>query len=123
MQNEYEKLFDDFLDITEFTLIKRSDGWSLKDNQGANLGDIETDRFTSVSSIIERMHLYIHDYFIVPICDFYDENYSIFDAKEIVDRYKNKGQEVDYDIDILDAIINHSEEISLENCTHEILTE
>ena len=50
-QNKYEKLFDEFLDLAEFRLVRHQNGydeyadeyghWSLIDNQGANLGDIE----------------------------------------------------------------------------------
>lgn len=44
-KNKYEKLFDSFLDLTEFSLIKHRDGFGLEDRQGANLGDIEDDRY------------------------------------------------------------------------------
>lgn len=44
-KNRYETLFEEFMDLTEFTLIKYKDGWGLHDRQGGNLGDIESDRF------------------------------------------------------------------------------
>ena len=63
MKNTYEKLFDEFLDLTEFRLLKHKDGtFSLEDQQCANLGDIEDDRFTSASEILDRMDIYIQDY-------------------------------------------------------------
>ena len=58
-QNKYEKLFDDFLDLTEFTLVKYPDGFGLKDRQGGNLGDIESDRFMNASQIADGMERYI----------------------------------------------------------------
>ena len=62
-QNRWESLFEDFLDVTEFKLIKHTDGWGLYDRQGGNLGDIEDDRFDNASDIIDRMDVYIVDYF------------------------------------------------------------
>ena len=61
-QNKYEKLFCSFLDLTEFSLIKYKDGFGLEDRQGANLGDIEGDRFETAEQIFERMSIYIDDY-------------------------------------------------------------
>lgn len=61
-QNKYEKLFDSFLELTEFSLIKYEDGFGLEDRQGANIGDIEDDRFETAEQIFERMSIYIDDY-------------------------------------------------------------
>ena len=54
-KNRWEELFDELLDLIEFRLIKYPDGWGLVDRQGANLGDIESDRFDS--SEIGRAHV------------------------------------------------------------------
>ena len=66
VQNRWEDLFEGFLDLTEFTLIKYSDGWGLYDRQCGNLGDIESDRFDNASDIFDRMDTYITDYFYNP---------------------------------------------------------
>lgn len=56
-QNKYEKLFDSFLELTEFSLIKHEDGFGLEDRQGANIGGIEDDRFETAEQIFERIGL------------------------------------------------------------------
>lgn len=60
MKNTYEKLFDEFLIITDFQLLKHKDGaFSLKDRQLANLANIEGDRFTSgVGNFRQTRYLY-----------------------------------------------------------------
>ena len=76
-KNKYEKLFDEFLELTEFRLVRHQNDydeysdeyghWSLIDCQGANLGDIENDRFKSATQILDRMDIYIHDYIVEDI--------------------------------------------------------
>ena len=62
---DYNELFLEFLELTEFYLSKQDDGtYSLVDMQHANLGDIEGDRFTSAEAIADRMDTYIHDYLL-----------------------------------------------------------
>ena len=40
-QNKWEKLFEEFLDCVDFTLMKHTDVWVVHDRQYANIGDIE----------------------------------------------------------------------------------
>ena len=61
-RNRWEELFDELLDLIEFRLIKYPDGWGLVDRQGANLGDIESDRFDSSVTLIDRLEVYVRDY-------------------------------------------------------------
>lgn len=63
-QNEWEGLFESFLDLTEFSLEYHKDTreWGLYDRQGANLGDIQSDRFEHAGQIFDRMGVYINDY-------------------------------------------------------------
>lgn len=63
-QNEWEGLFESFLDLTEFSLEyhKDTDNWGLYDRQGGNLGDIQSDRFENAGEIFERMDVYLRDY-------------------------------------------------------------
>ena len=61
-QNRWEELFEGWLDLTDFTLIKYKDGWGLYDKQCGNFGDIESDRFENATQIIDRMEIYIDDY-------------------------------------------------------------
>lgn len=134
MKNKYEKLFDEFLDLTEFRLIKHQNDyneytdeyghWSLIDLQGTNLGDIEGDRFKSAAHILDRMDIYINDYIIEDIEECLDEKslypengYSgwgdmLINAAPLLPENK-------FEFDLLDMIINHCDEINLENCFYE----
>lgn len=81
------KLFEGLLDLIEFTLVKNEDGtYSLRDNQGANLGGIEEDEFEDARDVIGRLDIYINDYFLDPmreeVLDLCDE-YGIEDEKNI----------------------------------------
>ena len=123
-QNKWEKLFDEFLDLTEFALVRHQNDWSLIDNQGGNIGDIEGDRFASAWEIIDRMDSYIEDYIVESI-----ENNAKIIGIDISDwdnwgwdyllSYRDKfSQDCQWDFDVLDMICNHDEEINLENCTY-----
>ncbi len=132
-QNKWEKLFDEFLDLTEFTLIKHKLNdyeydparWGLIDNQGANLGDIQSDRFVDAADILERMDTYIHDYVITDIEELAEENnidISDWDGWgwDYLLSYRDKfPQDCQYEFDLLEMICYHFEEIDLENCTYE----
>ena len=120
MQNTYEKLFNEFLDLTEFRLLKHKDGtFSLEDQQCANLGDIEDDRFASASEILDRMDIYIQDYLIRDIEDALDEKSIEIDCvwKEY-GKYRDLIPDYRFDFDLLDMIVNHSNEVDLNNCDY-----
>lgn len=122
MKNTYEKLFDEFLSITEFRLLKHKDGtFSLEDQQCANLGDIEDDRFASASEILDRMDIYIQDYLIEDIEDALDEESITIDCdwKEY-GKYRDLIPDYGFDFDLLDMIINHSNEVDLNNCDYSL---
>lgn len=120
MQNTYEKLFDEFLNITEFQLLKHKDGtFSLEDRQCANLGDIEDDRFTSASEILDRMDVYIQDYPIADIEDALDEKSIEIDCDwEEYGQYRKDLPDYKFDFDLLDMIINHPDKVDLNNCDY-----
>lgn len=121
--NKFEKLFDDFLELAEFTLVKYHDGWGLRDQQEGNLGNIENDRFRDAFELIDRMDAYIEDYLVRPITD----NLGIVSYGttwgEMAKKYKGNAGDSDFDVLMLDALCNHPEEINLENCSHEIWSE
>lgn len=122
MKNTYEKLFDEFLSITEFRLLKHKDGtFSLEDQQCANLGDIEDDRFASASEILDRMDIYIQDYLIEDIEDALDGKSIEIDCdwKEY-GKYRDLIPDYRFDFDLLDMIVNHSNEVDLNNCDYSL---
>ena len=120
MQNTYEKLFNEFLDLTEFRLLKHKDGtFSLEDRQCANLGDIEDDRFASASEILDRMDIYIQDYLIRDIEDALDEKSIEIDCVwGEYGKYRDLIPDYRFDFDLLDMIVNHSNEVDLNNCDY-----
>ena len=122
MQNTYEKLFDEFLDLTEFLLLKHKDGtFSLEDQQCANLGDIEDDRFETASEVLDRMDVYIQDYLVADIEDALDEESIAIDCdwKEY-GKYRDLIPDYRFDFDLLDMIVNHSNEVDLNNCDYSL---
>ena len=122
MKNTYEELFDEFLALTEFRLLKHKDGtFSLEDRQCANLGDIEDDRFASASEILDRMDIYIQDYLIRDIEDALDEKSIAIDCdwKEY-GKYRDFLPDYEFDFDLLDMIVNHSNEVDLNNCDYSL---
>lgn len=122
MKNTYEKLFDEFLDIAEFRLLKHKDGtFSLEDRKHANLGDIEDDRFETASEVLDRMDIYIQDYLIADIEDALDEKSIEIDCDwEEYGKYRDLLPDYKFDFDLLDMIINHSDKVNLNNCDYSI---
>ena len=123
MQNTYEKLFDEFFDLTEFRLLKHKDGtFSLEDQQCANIGDIEDDRFETAPEVLDRMDVYIQDYLITDIEDALDEKSIEIDCdwKEY-GKYRDFLPDCKFDFDLLDMIINHPDKIDLNNCDYSLV--
>lgn len=130
LQNKWEKTFDEFLELIEFALVKHKseledeDGiWSLIDLQGANLGDIESDRFEDAMGIVDRLEIYVNDYFIEDIENLLAEKGVAVtwggDYQEYIDNAKDLLPDASWDFVVLDMICNHIDKINLENCTYE----
>ena len=122
MKNKYEKLFDEFLALTDFKLIKYEDGFGVIDLQGADLGDISEDRFESAEEILDRMDIYINDYFLNDIDDLLGEKgiKVIWDStcEEYLKHAKELLPEEKFSFDMLDMICYHSSKINLNNCEY-----
>lgn len=77
---------DDFLAFFDFALAKYEDGYGVVDLQGADLGDIESERFDTLAGIIYRFFdsVYIPDYIDNPLRedgyegedDYYENQYE-----------------------------------------------
>lgn len=119
-ENKWEKLFDSLLRIAEFRLVKYPDGWGLVDKQGGNLGEIEADRFDCAESIIDRLEIYIKDYFVSDLQD--DLGMGEFSNwSQLLKAAEQKLNPEDLeryhpDLVILDMVCNHTVEIDLEMC-------
>lgn len=118
----FEALFDRFLGIIEFRLVKYPDGWGLVDETGVNLGDIEADRFDNSEAVIDRLDIYIWDYFVSDIKD----ELGLEDSPDLAALLDAAQKAIpperleDYrdELAILDMICNHPGEIDLETCSH-----
>lgn len=89
----------EFFDYFDFSIYKsiNCDGdicYKLKDNQYANLGDIESDEFVSIEWAVNRLDMYYNDYIIRDLEDLRPEielrgNYeNIYNTiKDIEDNY------------------------------------
>ncbi len=133
----YTEIFEEFLDLIEFTLVKHQgdNAWSLWDRQGVNLGDIDQDRFDSASQIIDRLDIYINDYLYRDLEEELDAYEVDLDGRELpwsaetwlalrndeVFYGKNKRyfDEHKWELDVFDMIVNHADEINLEECYYE----
>ena len=103
--NYYDELFSRFLSTLDFELVWNKDGWSLVDLQGANLGDIESDRFFTAGDIIERLDTYISDYFL------HDEEWGNYDScEEALEKYPDHPCK-----NVLELIMYHYDKVNLAN--------
>lgn len=135
-QNRWESLFEDFLDVTDFKLIKHTDGWGLYDKQCANLGGIEEDRFESAEDIFDRMEVYIIDSFYNDLDDELDaykvdmadrerpcsaeEWLDLRDDKEFYRKNEDYIENHSFEFNVLEMILRHASEINLENVEYEM---
>ena len=154
----YTELFEDFLDLIEFTLVKhknpslvlqykdidgkdvveeRNGVWSVWDRQGANLGDIDKERFEHATQIIGRFDIYINDYIYRALeeeLDAYDVELDVHEIPwgaeewlELInsDDFRKERRNLRYieehkwEFDVLDMIAYHTDEINLEECFYE----
>lgn len=134
MKNKWEELFEQYMDLVEFTLVKYKDGWGICDRQGANLGDIEEDRFENATDIFDRMDAYIEDYFFRDLEEELDaygvelEDEAPWNATdwlrlrgdiEFYNEHKKYFDDHAFEFDVLDIIANHADDINLENVYYE----
>ncbi len=116
--NRWEKMFLDFLDMTEFYLYKEFDEngemyYRLKDGQYANLGDIQSDRFYSAASILDRMEIYEYDYIIEDLQECADFELK-FDKWSDLLKYREQMPDNQYNFELIDMICNHAEDINID---------
>ena len=138
-QNKWEELFEEFLDLIEFKLLKKTNYdwgmWSLIDSQGANLGNIEEDEFVNATGIIDRLDVYINDYFFDDLERELDAYKVDLEEREVpwsaeewlalrddVDFYNKNKEYFDnhlFEFNVLDMIVHHTQDIDLENIYYE----
>lgn len=133
-------LFADMLDLMEFRLIKDENGYGLIDLQGGNLGDIQSERFSSGAEIAERLDRYLYDYYIRGINegletidedrrytsnDEYENIHTLLDMRNnpVSKEFLNFIKEYEHDLDTLDMAFNYPEMVVLENLPSELIIE
>lgn len=111
MNREYwdYKNINELLDLYEFDIIVNEDlTLSVRDRQGANLGNIEEDKFNTFTEIIDRMEAYHYDYIVKSMEDVFGVYES--DYEDWYDMYlhlKRRYYDKDitkWDIDMLGLI-------------------
>jgi len=116
--NTWENLFVQMIDLMEFSLDKYEDGYGLIDLQGGYFGDIGEDRFENAIGVIDRLDTYIGDYIIEDLEDgLRDRGVEVKykDCEELLElSRKHIGGEYDFDIDLLDMLLNHPDDIDIE---------
>lgn len=122
--SKYEELFNEVLDIIDFELIKYKNGWGLIDKQLADLGDIESERFDNVVKLVDRLEMYIEDYFVEEI-RIEVEELAEMTWKEIIDTAPNElnqqqSEAYKFNLLVLDMICNHKDEMEFENCRYTV---
>lgn len=109
-KKEMFDLFNNFLKCMEFGLMynQQTKRISLVDLQGGNYSQIEKEEFTSLSDIIDRLEVYIDDYFVKDLCNELNIKEDSFkDYKElVVIAEKIDYERAKFDIEILQMIIN-----------------
>ena len=118
--NNWEEMFLDFLEMTEFYLRKKVDEddvdcYGLEDGQHANLGDIESDFFYSASDILDRMEIYEYDYIIRDLeeCAHADNIKLNYGQWTDLLQYRSLLPDNQYDFELIDMICNHPDEIDI----------
>ena len=127
----YDSLFLDFLNMIEMRLVNYEDGYGLIDLQGANLGDIEQERFLTAGEMIDRLGVYIDDSYILDLEEEYTRYFDTPDGEspyhtaedwcemfKLVEYETSAAAKFIYDhihqFKVLDMIVNHIDEVSLE---------
>lgn len=118
-----EEIFEEYLDIVEFSIIKCRDGFRLIDRCEKNSGGIQEGVFATAYSIVERLSSYTEDYILSSVEEALNEkgiDTSNLNIKEIIS-YASEVLDDDYSgsVDILDLLYNHCDDIDLEKCFHE----
>ena len=104
--NDLRDLALEIIDSEDFTVYRKDNGMlALKDNQGANWGDIEDREYEDLAQIIGDLEIYHHDYFeedfVNCIGDKFGEEYSIDDIPFLLKRAEENMEDfADYEFDV-----------------------
>ena len=113
-------IFKEMIETMDFSLDKYDDGYGLIDQTGANFGDIQSDRFKTAAEIIERLEIYLNDYYYNDLCEQANEYFGIEsfpntyeDWLKFMDTYLSFKKDHMYEYEVMDMIVNHIDEVNL----------
>ena len=117
MNKEYwdYKNIDDFVDSMDFEIRveynpdEEKNMLRLHDLQGANLGGIEEEWFADFEEVVDRMGVYIDDYFIRPVEEEFDdeiEDWNVLSElyNQLIDLPKERTRGWEWTIDMIGLI-------------------
>lgn len=120
---DYNKVFEEMLDVMEFELVKYDDGFGVIDLQGGNLGDIESDRFENAGQIMDRLDIYLEDYYFTDLDEAWEhEGYgedsanvkpcSAEDWVGFMNEHKDFKKEYRHEYDVMNMIAYHDVDLN-----------
>lgn len=122
-------LFEDYLEMLDFELVKHDDGYGVIDKQGGNLGGIENERFANCIELVDKLDIYTNDCVVYPI-EKELESYGYYDYPQndwgglmnfCWEKLDDKRlRYMRWELDILDLICDYSRvaKINLDDLSH-----
>ena len=109
------KNIDDFIDSMDFEILveynpdEEKNMLRLHDLQGANLGGIEEEWFANFEQVVDRMGVYIDDYFIRPIEEEFDDEIGDWNTfselyNQLINLPKERKRDWEWTINIIGLI-------------------
>ncbi len=122
---DYTKVFEEALGSLEMDLVKHLDGFGLQDAQGANLANIEAERFDDASEITDRlMGSYINDYYFNDLEDEAEQDVSDFISENCPSTAEEWVQFMDdhpsflsnhtFEYNVMNMLAHHEDEVDLD---------
>lgn len=142
---KWTEVFKGMLDLMDMQLVMYDVGYGLIDLQGENLGDIESDLFTTAEDIISRLDVYVNDYYLTDLDEEYDnamENVGLIpecvrkrstpeewcEFEEFARRSTGLGnarlfvENHQHQFEVMDLIANHLDEVDLQEIAEDRTT-
>lgn len=112
-----------FLETFDFTYVHNENGnITLTDTQGGNFDNIETEEFSDVKAVVERLDKFYHDYIYTDLCNEFDykgrEDYT--DILEWLNTKEDKTF-LAHHIALVECITNPDNVVDLLSCDHKEL--
>ena len=115
--NKWEKLFIDYLQLTDFKLVANNGSFSLIDLLGCNFCNIESDKFEYAYDVLVRLTPYEYDHIISNI-EYELEKQGIqydydYNQPQSLLQYRSLLKNYQYWFDYIEMIYYHPDDINL----------